>query len=243
MTVKYAEFGQRIRSRAKDMQLKQKEFGGLTGASTASISKWFGGYSVPRAKYLTLLAAALKTTPQWLLTGKDDSPEHTVNVAINTKLVGQRIQEKMWDKKVNHTHTATFLSLTPNTVSGWVRGKNIPKGEIIEMLALYLETTPEWILTGRDAKSIKAEKDRALLDKRIAEIEATPKTQAVLTPTDVVETDLETDVKAETAQVVAKQEPTTDVPLDSFVNELWKKAYDEGYAQAQKDIQALWDKK
>lgn len=243
MTVKHAEFAHRVRSRAKDMQLKQKEFVGFTGASSATISTWFKGVSLPRAKFLTLLAAALKTTPQWLLTGKDDSPEHTVNVAINTKLVGQRIQEKMWDKKVNHTHTATFLNLKPQMVSGWVRGNNIPKGENIEMLAAYLDTTPEWILTGRDAKSIKAEKERALLSKRIAEIEEKSETKAVLKPKDVVETVIQTDVKAETVQVAANQEPTTDVPLDSFVNELWKKAYDEGYAQAQKDIQALWDKK
>lgn len=243
MTVKYAEFGQRIRSRAKDMQLKQKEFGGLTGASTASISKWFGGYSMPHTKYLALLATALKTTPQWLLTGEDDSPEHIVNVAINTKSVGKRIQEKMWDKKVNQTHTAKFLNLNAQTVGGWVRGNNIPKGENIEMLAAYLDTTPEWILTGRDSKSIKAEKERALLNKRMAEIEAKPKTQAPPTPTDAGETTIDTQVKAETAQAVANQEPTDDVQLDSFVNELWKKAYDEGYAQAQKDIQALWDKK
>lgn len=62
----------RLNRRSLELNVSQADIIRATGAGRGTVSGWFSGANAPSAKYLESLAAALKTSTTWLLSGKDD---------------------------------------------------------------------------------------------------------------------------------------------------------------------------
>ena len=62
----------RIIQKMKEHSLSQADIIRAIGAGRATVSGWINGTNDPSAKYIDLLATALKTNSTWLLTGKDN---------------------------------------------------------------------------------------------------------------------------------------------------------------------------
>lgn len=66
-------FSDRLMSLANKRGLRQVDIVQITGASRASVSKWFAGISVPDPTFLTKLSEYFGVSVNWLLTGKEGS--------------------------------------------------------------------------------------------------------------------------------------------------------------------------
>lgn len=73
-------FSDRLVGLANKNGLKQVDIVRITGASRASVSKWFSGISIPDSTYLAKLSEYFEVSVNWLLTGKDGSVGHEVSV-------------------------------------------------------------------------------------------------------------------------------------------------------------------
>ncbi|WP_372410775.1 LexA family protein [Acinetobacter radioresistens] len=62
----------RIQQKLNEMGLKPADLARATGKSPVAVGKWIHGDSVPKAETLKTIAAFLKVTDDWLLTGKDN---------------------------------------------------------------------------------------------------------------------------------------------------------------------------
>lgn len=220
--------GQRISERAKLMRLKQNYIAEHVGVSSGVVSTWFSGRGQPRIKNLKLLASLLQTNTPWILTGDTSGEGHTFIKELNAKAIGNRIQEAIWNKKIRRTDLAKELGASPSTVSNWVAGKLIPDVGKTEDLAAVLGVSVEWINTGRDIK-----KENSVIAKAHADFIAHSNT--VIEVEEITELD--------TSSINNKADISVELQLHKLIGELQKKAYDEGYAQAQADIKQLWDKK
>ena len=81
-------FGARVKELRKDKGWTQKELGNKIGVTYAQLNKYEGGTNAPPLDKLILLASALETTADHLITGNlsENLPIH------NTRLI-QRFQE------------------------------------------------------------------------------------------------------------------------------------------------------
>lgn len=231
------ETGERIKKRYKDMQLTQKEIVTFTGAGSSTVCLWANGKSLPQSRYIVKLAELLKTTPQWILTGEDDSPDHITDVFVDTKAIGNRLQEKMWDEKINHSMVARALSLKSSKVHHWVKGRALPKDDLLEQVAELLNTTPDWIMTGKIKKSEDTHK----------KVGSYVSCQQIKPLSYDEQDNLQDNLQDPLDDTQEKQQhplDNTQEQLLSMATDLIKKVhkqgYEEGYAQAKADIQALW---
>lgn len=62
----------RIINRMAELKVRQVDIVEATGATKGAVSKWVAGTNVPRAEFLPELATVLKTSQNWLLTGKQE---------------------------------------------------------------------------------------------------------------------------------------------------------------------------
>ncbi|QWE93317.1 helix-turn-helix domain-containing protein [Cupriavidus sp. EM10] len=65
--------GERIRQKRKELGLTQADLARLFGISFVSVSEWERGLGKPEQDKLPILARKLKTTVNYLLTGRNDS--------------------------------------------------------------------------------------------------------------------------------------------------------------------------
>ncbi|MEI7219086.1 helix-turn-helix domain-containing protein [Pectobacterium carotovorum] len=63
----------RIREARKGLKLSGQELGKMIGVSKSTVSQWENGSTFPRGENLTRLCKALRTTPEWILYGKEVS--------------------------------------------------------------------------------------------------------------------------------------------------------------------------
>lgn len=85
----------RVLAKMKELNLQHKDLIAATGASKGTVTNWISGVNNPTGSRLLLLAKALKTTPEWLLTGKgsDSFDVHQIlePVAVTDELRDQFI--------------------------------------------------------------------------------------------------------------------------------------------------------
>lgn len=65
--------------------------------------------------------------------------------------IHDRIQSKMADLGLKQADLMRVTGAGRATISSWVNGPSIPRGEYLLKVANVLHTTPEWLLTGSDA--------------------------------------------------------------------------------------------
>lgn len=70
----------RIIQRMKELGLRQTAIIEATGATKGAVSKWVAGTNTPKAEFLPALAAVLKTSQNWLLTGEEEKLFNNFNM-------------------------------------------------------------------------------------------------------------------------------------------------------------------
>ncbi|MCJ8162305.1 S24 family peptidase [Acinetobacter zhairhuonensis] len=70
----------RIIKRMKELGLRQTAIVEATGATKGAVSKWVAGTNTPKAEFLPALAAVLKTSQNWLLTGEEELKFNNFNM-------------------------------------------------------------------------------------------------------------------------------------------------------------------
>ncbi len=79
METEYTYIGVRIVSRLKELGMTQVQLSQKTGLSTTAMSSYCTGKRIPETSALHRLANALKTSMEWILTGKDATIENTTS--------------------------------------------------------------------------------------------------------------------------------------------------------------------
>lgn len=73
------DINERIRQRRKEKKLTQKQIANAVGVSRVSVSQWESGDTSPKGKNLYQLCHVLQCQPDWLLYGKEGSPNNDMN--------------------------------------------------------------------------------------------------------------------------------------------------------------------
>ena len=93
-------FSDRLVRLADQNKVKQVDIVRITGASKASVSKWFAGISVPESTYLSKLSEYFGVSVNWFLTGKSGTvgPELAVLTSFKPRKVPliSTVQAGMW---------------------------------------------------------------------------------------------------------------------------------------------------
>jgi HTH-type transcriptional regulator, cell division transcriptional repressor len=71
MTDSAQTMGQRIRARRKELKLTQKQLGKKVNKTESAVSQWESDTHAPAGPHLGALCVALRTSPQWILTGEE----------------------------------------------------------------------------------------------------------------------------------------------------------------------------
>lgn len=71
--------------------------------------------------------------------------------------ISDRIIQKMKETGVRQADIVKATGATKGAVSKWVAGVNIPKAEFLQDLAILLQTSQNWLLTGNSEKNIKSD--------------------------------------------------------------------------------------
>lgn len=75
----------RIVLRMKELRLQHKDLVTATGASKGTVTNWISGVNNPTGERLLALATTLETSPNWLLTGKNEE-------SSNAKIINTEVQ-------------------------------------------------------------------------------------------------------------------------------------------------------
>ena len=78
MTKEFTDVGRRIVSRLNSLGIKQAYLCKETGLSSNAISQYCTGKRIPDTTSLYLISTVLKTSMEWLLTGKDTTCEKEI---------------------------------------------------------------------------------------------------------------------------------------------------------------------
>ncbi|MHA3051856.1 S24 family peptidase [Acinetobacter sp. ANC 4640] len=84
----------RILKRMNELKLQHKDIVVATGASKGTVTNWINGVNTPTGSRLIALADTLKTTPDWLITGKDGQQQPSLNIenTSNVRLTGKTLR-------------------------------------------------------------------------------------------------------------------------------------------------------
>ena len=79
----------------------------------------------------------------------------------------ERFDKIKKEKNITNYKIATDLNLAHSVFSDWKRGKSQPKYEKLKLIAEYIGTTPEYLITGNENENIKELK--TLTEQKIIE--------------------------------------------------------------------------
>lgn len=76
----------------------------------------------------------------------------------------ERIKEKMRQLNLSKAELARKTDIPYSTVDNWFKRNSYPSSEIIENLAKALNTSSEWIITGKEPEAVQTEDVQELLN-------------------------------------------------------------------------------
>lgn len=69
--------------------------------------------------------------------------------------LGTRLKELRKNKKLTQQNVADVLGVSKTSVIYWEKDENVPKHESLTALAKLLDTSADWLLTGKESKDFK----------------------------------------------------------------------------------------
>jgi transcriptional regulator with XRE-family HTH domain len=119
------------------------------GVTPQTVTDWKAGRSRTYYLHINEIADFLGATPECLL-GFDDgeAPAHMQDL---DGAALKRIMKSLADKGLTQSALARHLNLRQQTITDWKTGKSKTYMGLAGDIAAFLEVSPEWLLTGKDA--------------------------------------------------------------------------------------------
>lgn len=93
------------------------------------------------------------------------------NININNNIeIGNRLRKLLEINNMTQAELAKKMDTTTATLSRYVTGKRQPKGEIVAKMAYLLNTTSDYILTGKEETEQLNDRDKKDIEKDLKKI-------------------------------------------------------------------------
>lgn len=112
------KMNERIRARRKELKLTQAVLSKLVGVNRVTVTGWESGDYEPGGSNLQALAAALKTNPQWIITGNGDADTAESTFRPTEKFGVKKIPVLSWVQAGEWTESGS--PITENDISEWI---------------------------------------------------------------------------------------------------------------------------
>lgn len=112
------KMNERIRARRKDLKLTQAVLAKLVGVNRVTVTGWESGDYEPGGSNLQGLAAALKTNPQWIITGQGDPDCDEIIYKPTEKFGVKKIPILSWVQAGEWTESGA--PITEDDISEWI---------------------------------------------------------------------------------------------------------------------------
>lgn len=112
------KMNERIRARRKELKLTQAVLAKLVGVNRVTVTGWESGDYEPGGSNLQGLAAALKTNPQWIITGHGDPDCDEIIYKPTEKFGVKKIPILSWVQAGEWTESGA--PITEHDISEWI---------------------------------------------------------------------------------------------------------------------------
>jgi SOS-response transcriptional repressor LexA len=112
------KMNERIRARRKELKLTQAVLAKLIGVNRVTVTGWESGDYEPGGSNLQGLAAALKTNPQWIITGQGDPDCDEILYKPTEKFGVKKIPILSWVQAGEWTESGA--PITEDDISEWI---------------------------------------------------------------------------------------------------------------------------
>lgn len=112
------KMNERIRARRKELKLTQAVLAKLVGVNRVTVTGWESGDYEPGGSNLQGLAAALKTNPQWIITGQGDPDCDEIIYKPTEKFGVKKIPILSWVQAGEWTESGA--PITEDDISEWI---------------------------------------------------------------------------------------------------------------------------
>ncbi|EHF4930301.1 LexA family transcriptional regulator [Enterobacter hormaechei] len=112
------KMNERIRARRKELKLTQAVLAKLVGVNRVTVTGWESGDYEPGGSNLQGLAAALKTNPQWIITGQGDPDCDEILYKPTEKFGVKKIPILSWVQAGEWTESGG--PITEDDISEWI---------------------------------------------------------------------------------------------------------------------------
>ena len=112
------KMNERIRARRKELKLTQAVLAKLVGVNRVTVTGWESGDYEPGGSNLQGLAAALKTNPQWIITGQGDPDCDEILYKPTEKFGVKKIPILSWVQAGEWTESGA--PITEDDISEWI---------------------------------------------------------------------------------------------------------------------------
>ena len=112
------KMNERIRARRKELKLTQAVLAKLVGVNRVTVTGWESGDYEPGGSNLQGLAAALKTNPQWIITGHGDPDCDEILYKPTEKFGVKKIPVLSWVQAGEWTESGA--PITEDDISEWI---------------------------------------------------------------------------------------------------------------------------
>lgn len=112
------KMNERIRARRKELKLTQAVLAKLVGVNRVTVTGWESGDYEPGGSNLQGLAAALKTNPQWIITGQGDPDWDEILYKPTEKFGVKKIPILSWVQAGEWTESGA--PITEDDISEWI---------------------------------------------------------------------------------------------------------------------------
>ncbi|HDC4778290.1 TPA: LexA family transcriptional regulator [Enterobacter kobei] len=112
------KMNERIRARRKELKLTQAVLAKLVGVNRVTVTGWESGDYEPGGSNLQGLAAALKTNPQWIITGHGDPDSDEILYKPTEKFGVKKIPVLSWVQAGEWTESGA--PITEADISEWI---------------------------------------------------------------------------------------------------------------------------
>ncbi|MGB1090538.1 MAG: helix-turn-helix transcriptional regulator, partial [Oceanobacter sp.] len=135
--------GDRLKQRRQELGLTQVDIANRLGLTKATVSLWENGTNKPNGENFHTLAKTLKTSSEWLLSGKDSTADHDLSDGT-----GDRIRQLRKKAGLTQKELAKQVGVSAPAVTQWEGDEQLPKTDHAERLAMALKTNWQWIRYG-----------------------------------------------------------------------------------------------
>lgn len=138
----------RLKELRKEKSISQRDLANALKLSPSTIAMYEVGQREPDNEILNRIADYFNVTTDYLL-GRTDEKNKPGGLLMSVGF-GKRLREMREKKGLTQAELAKIASLGESTISFYESGKREPNYEVLVALADILDTTPNYLITGKN---------------------------------------------------------------------------------------------